>query len=210
MSEANDRSTSRGRDIASTGRGGAGNFVREESTSRTRVNRTEDGDERGRDVAPRDVNRVTHAGRGGEGNIRSPSRDPAKEAADRTYEEEVLRKSREHREIYGVSHGRGGGGNISASRSRSREPGVTTGRGGAGNVEHHIPHPHELEKLDEEDRSAAQQEGKHHQHHLNLLSHGRGGVGNLTPGDAPVPHGTEVAPETDHHLTGRGGLGNAV
>jgi len=204
-----ERSASRGRDLASTGRGGAGNIVREES-----IDRTPDGDERGRDVIPRDeTTRVTHAGRGGQGNVRSPSRDPAKEAAERVYEEEVLRKSREHREKYGLSSGRGGVGNISRSRSRSREPGFAatgayeaSGRGGAGNIHSH-DHVHiagELEKLDEEERAVA--EGKHPH---GFLSHGRGGQGNLGPQDAELPNGTGVAPvDVGSHHGGRGGSGN--
>lgn len=205
MSERNSRSVSRGRDFvslpysvlitlvletdifhpsptqASAGRGGAGNMVRSESQSRAQVTRTEDGDERGRDIAPRDENRVslalplhhspylfdsrvrpsqiTHAGRGGQGNVRSPSRDPAKDAAERAFEDEVLRKNRDNRESWGVSYGRGGTGNIEKSRSRSREPGVSSGRGGLGNIIDHVLHPgRDLGKLDEEERAAA--EGK--------------------------------------------------
>lgn len=36
----------------STGRGGAGNMVRNESASRGRVSRERDGDERGRELSP--------------------------------------------------------------------------------------------------------------------------------------------------------------
>ncbi|KAG8899186.1 hypothetical protein FRC01_010628, partial [Tulasnella sp. 417] len=105
MSERNARSVSRGREFASAGRGGAGNMVRSESQTRAQVTRVDDGDERGRDVAPRDEDRITHAGRGGQGNVRSPSRDPAKDAAERAFEDEVIRKSRENRESWGVSSG---------------------------------------------------------------------------------------------------------
>jgi len=106
MSEANDRSQSRGRDLASTGRGGAGNIVREES-----IDRKAESTERGRTVINHhDDNKVTHAGRGGQGNIRSPSRDRSKEVAEIAYEEEVLRRSREHRQAQGLSSGRGGQG----------------------------------------------------------------------------------------------------
>ncbi|KAG8892628.1 hypothetical protein FRB99_002577 [Tulasnella sp. 403] len=208
MPETNNRSTSRGRDFATTGRGGAGNLVRGESASRARITRVEDGDERGRDVAPREDGRVTHAGRGGQGNIRSPSRDPAKDAADRAFEEDVLRKSREHREAFGVSHGRGGTGNIDKSRSRSRDPaGFGSGRGGAGNIhdhEHHRPEA-ELERLDEEERAI--HEAKHHHH---LFSHGRGGKGNLTQDEANLPHPTTVAAQAGSHIGGRGGQGNVA
>lgn len=207
-----ERSTSRGRnDLVSTGRGGGGNFVRSESTSR---NRAEVGDERGREVL-QPVEKITHAGRGGAGNVRSPSRDRNKEQADLLYEEEVLRKSRQDRPI-GISGGRGGIGNIATSRSRSREPGVASGRGGIGNIlpDHQHP-PHngaELERLEEEDRAgAATQAAAHHHHHLlGLHSHGRGGAGNLTPEEAALAHDTKVAPELPNHSAGRGGVGNIV
>ncbi|KAG8955353.1 hypothetical protein FRC04_008704 [Tulasnella sp. 424] len=206
MSERNARSTSRGRDFASAGRGGAGNMVRSESQSRAQVTRVEDGDERGRDVGPRDENRITHAGRGGQGNVRSPSRDPAKEAAERAFEEEVVRKSRENRD-WGVSSGRGGSGNIntSKSRSRSREPGIASGRGGLGNIIDHVLHPsRDLEALEEEERAAAAESKAH-----GIVSHGRGGQGNLGPVAADLPHGTRVSTDGNTH-TGRGGQGNIV
>jgi len=208
MSETNNRSQSRGRDLASTGRGGAGNIVRGDSTSRPRPE--DEGAERGRNVyAADETNRVTHAGRGGQGNVRSPSRDPAKDAVERAFEEDVLRKSREHREQFGVSAGRGGTGNIDRSRSRSREPGLGAGRGGAGNVFAHETHPHnaqELEVLEEEERAKAEANPKHHHH---LFSHGRGGQGNLSEQEAGLPHGTDVAPEPGAHI-GRGGAGNIL
>jgi len=203
---ADNRSLSRGRDFVSTGRGGGGNFVRSESVSRTR--REDDGDERGRELfVPTD--KVTHAGRGGQGNIRSPSRDANKEAADRAYEEEILRQRREQRAGQPVSSGRGGSGNISRSRSReprtsesgvrtsignifrsrSREPRASTesgvGRGGAGNIDEARHYPHlgqgELGKLDEEER-------------IDALKHG----------------GKVQVQINGHHLhsSGRGGEGN--
>ncbi|KAG8993901.1 hypothetical protein FRB90_000571 [Tulasnella sp. 427] len=207
MSERNARSASRGRDFASAGRGGAGNMVRSESQSRAQVTRTDDGDERGRDIAPRDDNRITHAGRGGQGNVRSPSRDPAQQAAERAFEEEVLRKNRENREVWGVSSGRGGSGNINKSRSRSREPNTATaaGRGGLGNIIDHVLHPNhgDLERLDEEERAAADTKSQ------QVFSHGRGGQGNLGPVAADVPHGTSVSTDGTTH-TGRGGQGNII
>jgi len=210
------RSQSRGRDgLVSTGRGGGGNFIRGESTSRTR--RAEDGDERGRDVFPT-TERVTHAGRGGQGNIRSPSRDAAKEAAERSYEEEVLRRSREQRAHLPVSAGRGGTGNISAepSRSRSREPRASTesgvGRGGAGNIDEARHYPRrghgDLEKLEEEERiDALKHEGK-----LGKILHssGRGGEGNMTKLESYEPTATKIAPPAPGVVShaGRGGAGN--
>ncbi|KAG8864096.1 hypothetical protein FRB96_006970 [Tulasnella sp. 330] len=161
LSMQDDRSSSRGRDFASTGRGGAGNVVR--SASASRDVRAEDGDERGREVFV-NGDRVTHAGRGGQGNIRSPSRDPAQVAQERAFEEAVIRKRREEREAQPASSGRGGTGNISAdrSRSRSRDPNSVAaetglGRGGAGNIEEarhfrHLGHG-ELETIDDEERT---------------------------------------------------------
>jgi len=216
---ADNRSLSRGRDVVSTGRGGGGNFVRGESVSRTRIIRTEDGDERGREVfAPSD--KVTHAGRGGQGNIRSPSRDASKDAADRAYDEEVIRQRREQRAAQPVSSGRGGSGNISVdpSRSRSREPRASTetglGRGGAGNIDEarHYPHrgPGELGKLDEEERIDALKHGGKLHVHSHPHSSGRGGEGNMTNLESVGPNGTKVAPPAPGVVShgGRGGAGN--
>jgi len=213
MAEA--RSPSRGRnDLVSTGRGGGGNFVRSESTSRTR--REAEGDERGRDIFALSA-KTTHAGRGGQGNIRSPSRDASKEIAERAHDEEVLRRNRELRADLPVSSGRGGTGNMSTevSRSRSREPRISTesgvGRGGIGNIEeakhfHHHGHG-ELEKLEEEERIDAL---KHEGVVKVLHSSGRGGEGNMTKLAPHEPIETEVAPPAPgvvNHV-GRGGAGN--
>ncbi|KAG8924426.1 hypothetical protein FRC03_010865 [Tulasnella sp. 419] len=181
-----DRSRSRGRldDLASTGRGGAGNFVR--SDSATRGSRDDEGRERGREIYPRG-DEVSHAGRGGQGNIRSPSRDPKKELAAQLHEEEV-RRQRENPTI--VSTGRGGVGNVrdtSKSRSRSREPGFSSGRGGAGNIVY--DNDAQLGRLEEEDR-------KEHKHHHPFHSHGRGGQGNIDTVEAHESHPTQVA---NHH-----------
>jgi hypothetical protein len=102
------------------------------------------------------MDKLYSTGRGGTGNIRSPSRDPAKvdptDAADHkvVHEHMVADESAPH------SSGRGGLGNI--NRSRSREPHSTTnstsnpvhssGRGGAGNI-----HPGAVSAtIDEEER----------------------------------------------------------
>jgi len=208
MSVTNDRSVSRGRDLASVGRGGAGNIVKEDSASKG-IDRAIDGDERGRDVEPR-VTTTSHAGRGGQGNIRSPSREPKTDAEVREYEQEVLRKNREKREA-NVSYGRGGSGNISQSRSRSRDPVTIAGRGGLGNIFDGARHPHnnaELDVLDEDERAIY--EVKRHQHH-DLASHGRGDRGNINEADIQQP--TSTAPAAAYEgarLVGRGGPGNAV
>jgi len=213
MSVSNtDRSTSRGRDITSVGRGGAGNFVRGESASRNTINRALDGDERGRTVEPRiEASTVTHSGRGGSGNIRSPSRDPIKEADERAYEQQVLARSRE-RSLNMTSSGRGGGGNISGSRSRSRDPvlvAVTSGRGGAGNMHEGTRNPIRLTSVDDEERGT--ENAKHHNHvDGTSTSHGRGGQGNISTEQTSQPHSTHPVTVTGHRLVGRGGQGNEI
>ncbi|ELU40175.1 hypothetical protein AG1IA_05802 [Rhizoctonia solani AG-1 IA] len=83
-------SRSRGREFQSTGRGGAGNFVRSESVSRTREDGV--GQERGREILP--ASKVTHSGRGGAGNIRSPSRDPEADIRALSHEREIIEDHR--------------------------------------------------------------------------------------------------------------------
>ena len=72
-----------------------------------------------------------------------------------------------------LTYGRGGGGNVSRSRSRdpatidrsrSREPGYGSGRGGAGNISE-TPRHSELESLDEDERRIY--EVKHQQQHAH-------------------------------------------
>jgi len=215
-----ERSQSRGRDtgIQSVGRGGAGNFKRSESVSRDRVTREEDGDERGRELSPgRAADTVTHSGRGGAGNVRSPSRDLRAEAAAVARDREVLQAAKEREEHIVRSSGRGGAGNIvggdqpranSGSRSRSREPRFSSGRGGAGNIRDDSREPRDLGRLDEEERKAAL-------HHDNgMHSTGRGGLANVT--SLPEPHenhSTKPASEphpNDAHSSGRGGAGNII
>jgi len=228
-----DRSVSRGRDLASTGRGGVGNVVRSESANGARIVRAEDGDERGREVFSTD-DRVTHAGRGGQGNVRSPSRDASKVAEERAYEEAILRKRRQEREGQPLSSGRGGTGNISRdpsrSRSRARDPNshppayeTGVGRGGAGNIDEakHFRHlgQGELETIDDDERIDAIRNEKIHErahkgphaHFGNLLhSTGRGGGGNITPEVTYQPNSTDVAPPVANIVNhgGRGGAGN--
>lgn len=215
---SDNRSLSRGRDVfQSSGRGGAGNIRR---TSLSREPRPFDGPDdisqtRGREPAVH-PDRVYSVGRGGAGNMRSPSRDPARFphdpsvpsvhedlVAESPYEQRILR---EHAAAEEVHHtGRGGVGNITRSRSRSRGPVVTlhsTGRGGAGNMLSGETRPSTEVVLDQEERK------RHcHGHAEGIHSTGRGGVANLT--DA---HGPDV--EHVHHHTGeyessgRGGSGN--
>ncbi|KAF8317077.1 hypothetical protein DL93DRAFT_2095841 [Clavulina sp. PMI_390] len=226
MSES-ERSVSRGRDaVVSTGRGGAGNMMRGESVSRGRVSRERDGDERGRELSPTAIGQATHSGRGGAGNIRSPSRDPAAIREELLHEREVIDATKNAEERVTFSTGRGGIGNMRASpntsvsrersagaseRSRSTDPApgkryMSSGRGGRGNIHHDGQHTqHELEKLDEDERVAAGglESGQMH-------STGRGGAGNLTNNPDPdASHPTAEAPlEEGVHSTGKGGYGN--
>jgi len=216
-----ERSQSRGRDVQyqSTGRGGAGNFKRSESVSRDAVQRDVDGDERGREIfnhpgAP------THSGRGGAGNVRSPSRDPAVRAAELEaikHEKDVIEATKALEKTQIHSSGRGGFGNMtvttppttspsrpaSTSRSRSRDPGfISSGRGGAGNIRSESRDTRgDLARLDEEERKA-------HVHKDDVHSTGRGGWANITHRETPhEPHNTNV-PHDEHHGAGRGGIGN--
>lgn len=196
-----DRSRSRGREFQSTGRGGAGNFVRSESVSRTREETV--GQERGREILP--ANRLTHSGRGGAGNIRSPSRDPEADIYALSREHEIIEDHRRNEEGQIHSTGRGGYGNMDRSRSRSREPSKTlhsSGRGGFGNIT--AGDGHGLENLEEEGRA-------HHAHVPEFHSSGRGGAGNVVAGAPPAPeHITQsLTPEGVHwRSSGRGGAGN--
>jgi hypothetical protein len=148
-------------------------------------------------------------GRGGAGNLRSPSRDPNKPITDAT-EQEVIREYVVAHEGDVHSSGRGGIGNINRSRSReptsainrsrSRDPHVhSSGRGGAGNI-----HPGDgsiAETFDEDER-------KHiHVTHDGPHSTGRGGAANITSAHEPtVEHHAHPTHEYTSH--GRGGVGN--
>jgi len=199
----------RGRDMISTGRGGVGNIVRSPS----------------RDIEPESLGHINSAnimpkalssGRGGAGNIRSPSRE-ARVGPEHSqtsgilsdhanieteYEREVLQRHAEARmEVH--STGRGGLGNIDRSRSRSRSqaPVVhSSGRGGAGNIKHGLGDPEHVDIQDDLERLR-------HSHAEGLHSTGRGGLANLTH-----THGPNI--EVAHHngaqfeSTGRGGVGN--
>lgn len=67
---------------------------------------------------------MTHAGRGGAGNIRSPSRDPKRSAIEEANEdalqEQLIAERRGREADLPTSSGRGGAGNISSAASRSR------------------------------------------------------------------------------------------
>jgi len=161
----------------STGRGGAGNLIR--SPSRGVDPDVKVGAERGRSARDQSLERVglyhsyvvavakpqiIHSGRGGAGNIRSPSRNPSERIAEDRAEEDLqdrlIAESRGRQTDANFSTGRGGAGNISRSKSRSRSAarGPSTpqasgavhasGRGGFGNIEE------TRESLDDEKREA--------------------------------------------------------
>jgi len=202
-----DRSQSRGREgYTSTGIGGLGNIRR---TSLSREYRPDSGPDdfsntRGRETAV-DPSRVHSTGRGGAGNIRSPSQDASPLRANPS-EREVIDSYKTTSKDAPHSTGRGGLGNF--SRSRSRGPAVaaipedvhSTGRGGMGNIR--PGHPIQAEILDDEERKRlGHQEGVH--------STGRGGAANLTSAHEPAVehHGHST---TEYASTGRGGSGNIV
>ncbi|KAB5594876.1 hypothetical protein CTheo_1691 [Ceratobasidium theobromae] len=199
-----DRSRSRGREFQSTGRGGAGNIVRSESIPRS----PEDGilgQERGREILP--ASRLTHSGRGGAGNIRSPSRDPAEDIRTLNRERELIEDHRRSEEGQIHSTGRGGYGNMDRSRSRSREPRSfepvhSSGRGGYGNIA--SGDGRGLANLEEEVRAQHIQVPEFH-------SSGRGGAGNVVAGSVPIPEiitPTSAANDAQWRSSGRGGAGN--
>ncbi|THV08320.1 hypothetical protein K435DRAFT_847197 [Dendrothele bispora CBS 962.96] len=192
------RSASRGREtLTSSGRGGAGNFVRRSSIDARPEGGSDDfSPTRGREqtVHP---DKIWTTGRGGAGNISSPSRDPAPAAGPDEREREVIRQGAQ-RETF--STGRGGAGNMSRSRSRSRGPNTTSGihsvgRGGLGNFKAGEEPP--IEEVDYQDS------GVH--------STGRGGFANHVHSPPPgVEHHYPPHQQSDFVSTGRGGRGNLV
>lgn len=205
------RSVSRGRDsFCSSGRGGIGNIRRSSVSSDPRlVDAPDDSDSiRGREQAVH-PDRMFSVGRGGAGNIRSPSQEVGKDhpqtviilnkhaAVQAEYEQQVKKYHAEANPIY--SSGRGGLGNISGSRSRSRGPIVhSTGRGGAGNIQYGAVAS--VDNTDEEER-------KEHAHAQARHSTGRGGVANLANVHSPDIERV-VHRHGEFESSGRGGAGN--
>jgi len=225
-----------GHDVYSPGRGGVGN-IRSPSPSRdpvVTIGLEDFFDTRGREPIPAESPNVTiSTGRGGEGNIRSPSRDAVRGYNASTEASPLRSEQRGHghdRELitvmdsvygpYVPSSGRGGADNMienpyprPGSFSRSREPSHTSGRGGLGSIYHGGPTEKAIEELDESERASSQ-------YPTGLYSVGRGGTGNVTPGqlphleDAVRPHDDSNHPHASHMhgtvSTGRGGLGNIL
>lgn len=105
--------------------------------------------------------RIVGSGRGGAGNIRSPSRDAGIESRNALREEAKYVREHANGDIP-VSHGRGGAGNISnsRSRSRSRDPAATTpGNPAALSTVGTTPSASTLGRLPEE--GSAQTNGDH-------------------------------------------------
>jgi len=190
----------RGRDaLISTGRGGAGNIVRSPS-------RGIEPESRGHINSANIADKALSSGRGGAGNIRPASREPPdvssilSDQATADYEREVLQRHADAREEVVVS-GRGGFGNISRSRSRSKGPALhSSGRGGAGNIQHGLGDPDQADILDSQERL-------NHAHAEGIHSTGRGGLANVTSAHGP---GIEKVQHLDVPFvsSGRGGAGN--
>ncbi|KAH7909278.1 hypothetical protein BJ138DRAFT_1136676 [Hygrophoropsis aurantiaca] len=218
MSESlnsDNRSLSRGRDaFHSSGRGGIGNIRR---SSLSRDPRPADGPDdfspaRGREPAV-NPERVFSVGRGGAGNFRSPSQDiPSKEhpqtasiisehaTAQADYEAQLRKQHAEANQVR--SSGRGGMGNISGSRSRSRGPSPavhSTGRGGAGNILYGDGVNADI--LDHDER-------RKHVHAEGIHSTGRGGLANLTLSPGPDIEVPAHRARSEFESSGRGGAGN--
>ncbi|KAN0060583.1 hypothetical protein ACQY0O_007235 [Thecaphora frezii] len=124
----------RGRDpFIATGRGGAGNMIRSPSRSRDRgANQIPIAT-----AAQAQAPHVTHSGRGGAGNVRSPSRDPldrkrAEEA--QALEEKLQEEHRQQERKAPHSTGRGGAGNIASEAENERGRGRDGAGGGVGEV----------------------------------------------------------------------------
>jgi len=216
--------------VVSTGRGGAGNLIR--SPSRGVDPDVQVGAERGRSARDQSLDRVIHSGRGGAGNIRSPSRNPseriAEERAEEDLQDRLIAESRGRQTDANFSTGRGGAGNISRSKSRSRSavrgpstPQATgtvhaSGRGGFGNIEE------TRESMDEEKREAmAKYErevvAKHKAENGGKpVMTGKGGMGNYAQPGADVSNQSlqereayaKVHAHDKGQSTGRGGGGN--
>jgi len=106
------------RHLISTGRGGAGNMMRSPSRDPSEIaaeHRQELDLERSISRSrsgERNTSRV-RMGRGGAGNIRSPSREPqSKIDADKAFEAKVIKDQLAREEGHKHSYGRGGAGNI--------------------------------------------------------------------------------------------------
>lgn len=127
---------------------------------------------------------MIHSGRGGAGNIRSPSRNPAdriNEEREASLTDKIVAETRGRDAQGPISTGRGGAGNISNSRSRSRSAVrggggrsgtptgadvereraggyIASGRGGFGNITEDHRERNSLEEEKAEERRRYEQE----------------------------------------------------
>lgn len=216
--------------MVSTGRGGAGNLIR--SPSRGVDPDVSAGGERGRSVRDQSLDRVIHSGRGGAGNIRSPSRNPseriAEEKAEDALQDKLIAESRGRQTDAAFSTGRGGVGNISRSKSRSRSavrgngsaappPVSVSGRGGFGNISEE-----QRQSMDEEKREALEKyekdvlaKHKAEEGHKPVMT-GKGGAGNYAQPTGDMSNLSleereayaKVHAQDKGQSTGRGGGGN--
>ncbi|ORY24010.1 hypothetical protein BCR39DRAFT_472749 [Naematelia encephala] len=229
-----DLESARGRQpVVSTGRGGAGNLIR--SPSRGVDPETTPGIELGREVRDGSHDRVTHSGRGGAGNVRSPSRprDVIAEAREDALQDQLVADRRGRQAEAPFSTGRGGAGNIARSKSRSRSAvrdhhehhdlhGV--GRGGFGNIVEDRPQtPVDLQKEAAVRRYEADIAARHSaEEEVAPHSTGKGGAGNIGRPVTHVDMSTLTQEERDAYAkvhehdvergytVGKGGAGNFI
>ncbi|KAJ4479315.1 hypothetical protein J3R30DRAFT_3733630 [Lentinula aciculospora] len=156
---AEERSHSRGRDMTSSGRGGLGNIHHAVDPALHESGPDDYSSTRGREPAV-NPNKVVSTGRGGAGNIRSPSRDvgshPHTPVQPDPHQEELIRAEADRDGVH--STGRGGLGNMSRSRSRARDTQTPVAEHSrSGDPEHHrhagvselihkVLHPHHAEE----------------------------------------------------------------
>jgi len=154
---------------------------------------------RGREMGV-DPNKVHSSGRGGTGNIHSPTRGAHLQPILDTPLEDQNVISQYAQADVPYSTGRGGLGNF--SRSRSRGPGGSpspqvhsTGKGGYGNLKEGATPPVEA--------------ANDHSHDDPTHSTGRGGVANITHSASPGVETAHLMPN-EFHSSGRGGAGNIL
>jgi len=105
------------------------------SPSRGRDAETREETGRAQAIAASAAPKTTHAGRGGAGNVRSPSRDPAdRKQAEMAAREETLMQQKAQAADAHHPHttGRGGAGNMASSQTTSRDQSEDRGRGRNG------------------------------------------------------------------------------
>jgi len=137
-------------------------------------------------------------GRGGAGNYRSPSREPARGPGPEDYSDTRGRDpipSRDPHEI--TSTGRGGAGNI---RSPSR------GRGDDNSPDTSLVRSEQRGRGYDRDTIATIDIA----HDTGVHSYGRGGRGNMSPSPPKSQSRSRSREPAAVHATGRGGLGNIV